>query len=37
MSAIILAVFDDHPVAERVRVSLVRDGFPTDRFNGAFN
>jgi hypothetical protein len=31
MSAILLAVFDDHPVAERVRVSLVRDGFPTDR------
>jgi hypothetical protein len=31
MSAILLGVFDDHPVAERVRVSLVRDGFPTDR------
>jgi hypothetical protein len=31
MSAILLALFDDHPVAERVRVSLVRDGFPTDR------
>ena len=31
MSAILLAVFDDHSVAERVRVSLVRDGFPTDR------
>ena len=31
MSAILLAVFDDHPIAERVRVSLVRDGFPTDR------
>ena len=31
MSAILLAVFDGHPVAERVRVSLVRDGFPTDR------
>jgi hypothetical protein len=31
MSAILLAVFDDHPIAERVRVALVRDGFPTDR------
>ena len=31
MSAILLAVFHDHPLAERVRVSLVRDGFPTDR------
>jgi len=31
MRAILLAVFDDHSVAERVRVSLVRDGFPTDR------
>ena len=31
MSGILLAVFDDHPVAERVRISLVRDGFPTDR------
>ena len=31
MSAILLAVSDGHPVAERVRVSLVRDGFPTDR------
>jgi hypothetical protein len=27
MSAILLAVFDDYSVAERVRVSLVRDGF----------
>jgi hypothetical protein len=26
-----VAVFGDHSVAERVRVSLVRDGFPTDR------
>jgi hypothetical protein len=31
MSAILLAVFDSYRVAERVRVSLVRDGFPTDR------
>ena len=31
MSAVLLAVLDDHPVAERVRVALVRDGFPTDR------
>lgn len=31
MSTVLLAVFDDHPVAERVRVALVRDGFPTDR------
>jgi hypothetical protein len=31
MRAILLAVFDDHSVAERVRISLVRDGFPTDR------
>ena len=31
MSAVLLAVFDDHPVAECVRVALVRDGFPTDR------
>jgi hypothetical protein len=31
MSALILAVFDDLEAAERVRVELVRDGFPTDR------
>lgn len=31
MSAVILAVFSDYETAERVRVSLVRDGFPTDR------
>ena len=31
MSALILAVFNDCDAAERVRVSLVRDGFPTDR------
>jgi hypothetical protein len=34
MRAIPLAVFDDRSVAERVRVSLVRDGFPTDRVVG---
>ena len=31
MSAVILAVFNDFETAERVRVNLVRDGFPTDR------
>ena len=31
MSAILLAVFDDHPMAELVRIWLVGDGFPTDR------
>ena len=31
MSAVILAVFKDYETAERVRVTLVRDGFPTDR------
>ena len=31
MSAVILAVFNDYETAERVRVMLVRDGFPTDR------
>ncbi len=31
MSAVILAVFNDYEAAERVRVMLVRDGFPTDR------
>ena len=31
MSALILAVFNDCDAAERVRVSLIRDGFPTDR------
>lgn len=31
MSAVLLAVFDDHDAAERVHVQLVRDGFPTDR------
>ena len=33
MSAVILAVFNDYETAERVLVSLVRDGFPTDRVN----
>jgi|SRR5581483_8951834 len=31
MSAVLLAVFNDYDTAERVRVMLVRDGFPTDR------
>jgi hypothetical protein len=31
MSAVLLAVFKDYDVAERVLVGLVRDGFPTDR------
>jgi hypothetical protein len=31
MSAVLLAVFDQFDSAERVRVRLVRDGFPTDR------
>src|SRR5437016_5537340 len=31
MSAVLLAVFNDYETAERVRVILVRDGFPTDR------
>jgi hypothetical protein len=31
MSAVLLAVFEDYEVAERVLVGLVRDGFPTDR------
>jgi len=31
MSAVILAVFNDHEAAERVRTMLVHDGFPTDR------
>jgi hypothetical protein len=31
MSAVILAVFNDFETADRVRTSLVRDGFPTDR------
>ena len=31
MSAVLLAVFNDYDAANRVRVDLVRDGFPTDR------
>jgi hypothetical protein len=31
MSAVLLAVFNDYDAADRVRVTLVRDGFPTDR------
>ena len=31
MSAVLLAVFNDYETADRVRVELVRDGFPTDR------
>jgi hypothetical protein len=31
MSAVLLAVFDEYEAADRVRLELVRDGFPTDR------
>jgi hypothetical protein len=31
MSAVLLAVFDDYASASRVRIDLIRDGFPTDR------
>jgi hypothetical protein len=31
MSAILVAVFNDHDTAEGVRTRLVKDGFPTDR------
>ncbi len=31
MSAVLLAVFNNYEAADRVRVELVRDGFPTDR------
>jgi len=31
MSAVLLALFKDYDTAERVRVELVTDGFPTDR------
>ncbi|HKR46989.1 MAG TPA: hypothetical protein VJU59_46235 [Paraburkholderia sp.] len=31
MSAVLLAVFNDYTAADRVRIDLVRDGFPTDR------
>jgi uncharacterized membrane protein len=31
MSTVLLALFDDYEIAERVREVLVQDGFPTDR------
>ncbi|MGH8150818.1 MAG: hypothetical protein ACRETB_12715 [Steroidobacteraceae bacterium] len=31
MSAVMTAMFDEYGAADRVRVDLVRDGFPTDR------
>ena len=31
MSAVLLAVFNDYDAAERGRMDLFRDGFPTDR------
>jgi hypothetical protein len=31
MSAVLLAIFNEYKVADRVRVELVHDGFPTDR------
>lgn len=31
MSTVLVAVFNDYQTAERVHVTLVRDGFPTDR------
>ena len=31
MSTVLLAVFNDYETAERVRLSLIHDGFPTDR------
>jgi hypothetical protein len=31
MSAVLLGIFNEYGVAERVRTELVRDGFPTDR------
>ena len=31
MSAVLLAVFNDFETAERARMALFRDGFPTDR------
>jgi len=31
MSAVLLAVFNEYGVADRVRTRLVGDGFPTDR------
>ncbi len=31
MAAVLVALYDGHPAAERVRTELVMDGFPTDR------
>ncbi len=31
MTPVIVALFDDYGIAERVRTELVADGFPTDR------
>ncbi len=31
MSALVVALYDNHAAAERVRTKLVREGFPTDR------
>jgi hypothetical protein len=31
MSALVVALYDNHAAAERVRTRLVREGFPTDR------
>ncbi len=33
MSAVVLAVFPDYEVANRVRMELFEDGFPTDRID----
>jgi hypothetical protein len=33
VSAVLLAVFNEYEAADRVRVNLVRDGFPTDRLD----
>ena len=32
MSAVLVAIFNEYKVAERVRVELARDGFPTHRW-----
>lgn len=31
MAAVLIALYDNHEAAERVRTELVHDGFPTDR------
>ncbi|MGH8227653.1 MAG: hypothetical protein ACREU3_07100 [Steroidobacteraceae bacterium] len=31
MASVLVALYDDHATAERVRTALVQDGFPTDR------